>query len=222
VTTNTPSKPNLAEKQTTGSPKSKDIGLERLVFFSDAVFAISITLLTLEIRLPEEAAYFNNDELLASLLGNWHQYLAFLISFLVVGSFWTSHHRKFRYIMRYDRSLINLNLLLLMAIAFIPFPTSIISVNSNLVATIFYASGMMVPALMFIFIWWYASRRYNLIVSDLDERIIRREFAAPIATGLIFLISIGIAFVNPGWARITWILIFPISLIIHKKYDKQE
>jgi uncharacterized membrane protein len=118
------------------------LGLERLIFFSDAVFAIAITLLALEIRLPAGGESLNDTQLFAQLIGMWHRYLAFFISFSVIGVFWISHHRKFRFIERYDRSLLMLNLLLLMMIAFIPFPSSIISENPNRTATIFYAVTM--------------------------------------------------------------------------------
>jgi len=73
-----------------------DLGLERLVFFSNAVFAIAITLLALDIRLPAGSEMFSDAQLLAALLGIWHKYLAYGISFFVIGTLWIGHHRKFR------------------------------------------------------------------------------------------------------------------------------
>ena len=132
----------------------ESLGFERLVFFSDAVFAIAITILVLDIRLPAGEEALTDAELLAQLLGIWHKYLAYIISFLVIGSFWISHHRKFRYNRHYDSNLRFLNLLLLMAIAFIPFPSSVISEHGYRTATIFYALTIIVAGSMSVALWW--------------------------------------------------------------------
>ncbi len=124
-----------------------------MIFFSDAVFAIAITLLALDIRLPVEAAALNDSELLQSLLALGPKYLSYCISFLVIGSFWISHHSKFRIITRYDSRLLFLNLLLLMVIAFIPFPTAILSEHGNRTATIFYALTMVAVGLLSTLMW---------------------------------------------------------------------
>jgi uncharacterized membrane protein len=132
------------------------LGLERMIFFSDAVFAIAITLLVLEVRLPAGEETGNNAQILASLLGIWHKYIAYVISFLVIGSFWSSHHRKFQLIRRCDRRLVALNLLLLMVVAFIPFPSSVLSQSGTRTATIFYALTISLGGLVFMLLWWYA------------------------------------------------------------------
>ena len=110
-------KNNRHESKDTSSTGFRDkTGLERLIFFSDAVFAIAITLLVIDIRLPDTDNILDNAQLTAQLLGMWQQYLGYIISFLVIGTFWTAHHRKFRYIKRYDYRLLFLNLLMLMVI----------------------------------------------------------------------------------------------------------
>jgi uncharacterized membrane protein len=193
------------------------LGFDRLIFFSDAVFAIAITVLVLDIHLPAGGESFTNDQMLASLFGMWHKFLAYGISFLVVGSFWISHHRKFRLISRYDSELILINLLLLMVIAFIPFPSAVISVNGNRSATIFYALVMILAGILISLLWRHAVRN-NLLADPLTgKRQLWRETAAPIVTVLIFLLSIGIAFYNEDLAKIFWLLILPASLIVNKK-----
>jgi uncharacterized membrane protein len=183
------------------------VGLERLVFFSDAVFAIAITLLSLEIRLPANIGPLSNAELFQQILAIWPKYLAFAISFLVIGLFWASHHRKFRLIQGYDNNLISLNLLLLMTIAFIPFPTSLISEYGNRTATIFYASVLILAGLLSIAIWLYASHKNRLIDPLLDIRQRRREIVGPLLSIAIFVLSIGLAFIDVGLARLSWVLI---------------
>jgi len=182
------------------------LGLERLVFFSDAVFAIVITLLAIEIRLPSVEGSLSDTELARALWDIWPKYLGYVISFLVVGSFWMSHHRKFRYIQRYDSRLIAINLLLLMAIGFIPFPTSVLSEYGNRTATVFYAVMIVVMGILSAVLWWYASVGNRLIDPQIASRLRRREFFGPLLFAAIFAVSIGLAFINADLAKFSWIL----------------
>lgn len=193
------------------------LALERLVFFSDAVFAIAITLLALEIRLPASEAIASDAQLLDALLGAWHRYLAFAISFLVIGSFWVAHHRKFRYIQRYDSGLVTLNLLMLMVIAFLPFPSAVLSDYGNRTATIFYALTMTLAGLLFVALWWHATWNNRLVDSRLDARERRREFGAPLSTVAVFVLSIGLAYLDAGLVRLAWLLILPISAFFNRQ-----
>jgi uncharacterized membrane protein len=192
----------------------EDIGLERLMFFSDAVFAIAITLLALEIRLPTAEGALTDDELLTQLLSLWPKYLAYVISFLVIGTFWLGHHRRFRYIRRYDRRLLWFNLLALMCIAFIPFPTGVISESGSRTATIFYALTMTVTGLLSGVIWWYAAWRDRLIDPALDRKHRRYERVAPLVIPAIFLLSIGLAFSDAQLAKYSWSLTLPAAWLI--------
>jgi uncharacterized membrane protein len=195
---------------------ARGYGLDRLIFFSDGVFAIAITLLALDLRLPEGIGSRPIGELLFNLGGMWQKYIAYVISFLVIGSFWSAHHRKFRYIRRYNRALLNLNLLVLMVVAFIPFPSSLISVSSEVIPTVFYAATMVLGSIMVFFLWKYASGRGKLVDENLDVRIIKREATLPLITGGIFLGSILIAFLNPDLAKLSWILILFVSFIFQR------
>ncbi|MEZ4770514.1 MAG: TMEM175 family protein [Caldilineales bacterium] len=193
---------------------SDKTGLERLIFFSDAVFAIAITLLALEIRLPEAAGQFDDREMWAALLGLYHEYLAYFISFLVIGSFWMAHHRKFRLIDRYDNRLLSLNLLVLMSVAFIPFASSVISVSSTRSATDFCALTIIVVGLLFTGMWSYASRGNRLARSDVSERQRRREFTSALSTVAVFAGSIVLSFFDVGLARLSWMLILPFGIYV--------
>ena len=192
------------------------VGLERLVFFSDAVFAIAITLLALEIRLPHDIAYLVNEELTRALLHLWPKYLGFATSFVVIGAFWVAHHRKFRYIRRYDRALLWLNLLLLMGVAFIPFPTAVLSDYGNRTATIFYALTMLAVGLLSSAIWWYATRRHRLVDAGLSPQLIRRERLRGLSLAGVFLVSIGIALLDAHLAKFSWLLLLVIYSIVSR------
>ena len=188
-----------------------ELGLERLIFFSDAVFAIAITLLALDLRLPSGGESPSNAQLLAQLLEIWPKYLAYLVSFLAIGTFWLGHHRRFRFIRRYDRGLLTLNLLFLMVIAFVPFPTSVISESGNRTATVFYALTMILGGLMLAALWWHASWHNRLADPGLDARQARRQFVPMLLTVALFVMSIGLAFLNESLARLSWLLVVPIS-----------
>ena len=189
-------------------------GVERLVFFSDAVFAIAITLLALDIRLPTTIDMGSNADLARGLLSIWHQYLGFVISFLVIGLFWMGHHRKFAAIVRVDRRTMWFNLLLLMNIAFVPFPTAVLSESGTRTATIFYALTMVIAGLIMAALWRHVSGRAQLIDERLSPQQRRRELIGPLVTSGIFLFTIGTAFVDPALARFLWLLLIPALIIV--------
>src|SRR5262245_1084112 len=140
----------------------------RLVAFSDAVFAITITLLVLEIRPPSD---YNN--LLHGLLVLWPSYLTYAVTFLFIGQVWANHHVMFDHIRAADRVVLLLNTLLLMAVAFLPFATSVLagalrSGEGQRTAVAFYGIAFDVTALTFNAVWQYASR-HGLLSEALDS-----------------------------------------------------
>jgi uncharacterized membrane protein len=201
--------PSTSERNTR---EAEHFGLERLVFFSDAVFAIAITLLALEIHLPS-AGERSNDQLAQVLLSIWPKYQSYIISFLVIGLFWMAHHRKFRYIERYDNRLILLNLLLLMSVAFIPFPTAVIGEYGNRSATIFYAFAILATNAFSILLWLYATRNRKLVNEELSHSHIHRETQRAILVSGVFILSIGLAFVDDNLAKLAWVLAIPANLL---------
>src|SRR5215472_12446552 len=139
----------------------------RVVFFSDAVFAITITLLVLEIRPPTD--YRN---LLHGLVVLWPSYLAYALTFLFIGQVWANHHVMFDHIRAADRIILLLNTLLLMIVAFLPFTTSVLagalgSGDGLRVAVVFYGLTFDATALTFNAVWRYA-RRHRLLSETLD------------------------------------------------------
>ena len=127
---------------------------DRVLFFSDAIFAIAITLLVLEIRVP---GYENNPG--AEISHALPHIFAFGISFVVIGLFWMGHHSLSRYIAAFDRGLIAINLLFLGIIAFLPYPTGLLSGSNGRLAwpaTVFYAGCIAAAGLAELAIWRYA------------------------------------------------------------------
>jgi uncharacterized membrane protein len=155
----------------------------RLVAFSDAVFAITITLLVLEIRPPTD--YTN---LLQGLGALWPSYLSYAVTFLFIGQVWANHHVMFDHIRAADRVVLLLNTVLLMVVAFLPFSTSVLagafrSGHGERTAVVFYALAFDVTALTFNGVWQYA-RRNRLLAEALDvagARAIGRRFQLALA-----------------------------------------
>jgi uncharacterized membrane protein len=195
------------------------LSIERLVFFSDAVFAIAITLLILDIGVPSGTASADSRGLFLSLVSLWPKYLAYFISFWVIGLSWISHHRKFLFIERADYPLLTLNLLLLMIIAFVPFPTAVMSESVTFTASAFYALTMILASLSGLLLWRHAAGGHRLVNPALEDRLIRREASMPLATIAVFAISIGVAFFEPGLARLCWLLVFPLVLILRRRHN---
>ena len=187
-------------------------GLERIIFFSDAVIAIAITLLALEIRLPEEA--FPPSELAAQLLALTPRYVIFFISFFVIGLFWMSHHRMFEYVRSYDHGLIWINLIFLFLVAFIPFPTSVLGrFPAQLSSVVLYAGVLVCLSLTRVWMWWYVYYRAHLTRPDTSPRAGSVELRRAIGTGGVFGLSIIVAFWNPNWAMGLWLLLVPVSIL---------
>ena len=146
------------ESKAAADPRTVQRDTNRLVAFSDAVFAITITLLVLEIRPPGDY-----DHLLHGLVALWPSYLAYVVTFLFIGQVWANHHVMFDHIRAADRVVLLLNTLLLMAVAFLPFATSVLagalrSGHGQRTAVVFYGIAFDLTALTFNAVWQYASR----------------------------------------------------------------
>lgn len=164
-------------------PPSAHRNPARLVAFSDAVFAITITLLVLEIRPPG-----NYNRLLHGLLALWPSYLAYVVTFLFIGQVWANHHVMFDHIRVADRLVLLLNTLLLMVVAFLPFATSVLAGafrhgDGQRTAVVFYGIAFDLTALTFNAVWQYASR-HRLLSRSLEAtgaRAIGRRFQLALA-----------------------------------------
>jgi uncharacterized membrane protein len=186
------------------APGQSDTG--RLEAFSDGVFAIAITLLVLEIKVPTVHGADQAGGLVKALLGLWPSYLGYLISFVTVGIMWANHHAMFVYIARTDRYFLLLNVLLLMGISFLPFPTAVLAeylpeqVGRN-AAVAFYSGTLVVIAVLFNLAWWYAADRGRLLDPKADRKAVRTIFGRYALGPAAYGVSFALAFVNV-WASL--------------------
>ncbi|HEY7405311.1 MAG TPA: TMEM175 family protein [Candidatus Angelobacter sp.] len=132
----------------------------RIEAFSDGIFAIAITLLILEIKIPHQQ---ETGHLGAALLRQWPSYVAFLLSFTYIGVMWINHHRMFNHIKRANDVLLALNLLLLLGVTVVPFPTAVLAEHlggpDQRAAAIVYNATFLLIAIAFNLLWQYAVRR---------------------------------------------------------------
>jgi uncharacterized membrane protein len=181
-----------------GKPPGTGSDTTRLEAFSDGVIAIAITLLVLEIRVPEGAE--SVPALWAGLRNLWPAYLGYLISFATIGIMWANHHTIFRLIERTNHYLILTNLLFLLCLAFIPFPTALLTHTlgqpGERVGIIVYSGTFLVTALAYNLLWSYAAAHAPELMPDASpqavQSITRRFRLGPPA----YAIAFALAFIN--------------------------
>jgi uncharacterized membrane protein len=175
----------------------EDIGTTRLEAFSDGVFAIAATLLVLE---------FSVDADLGSRLGHallelWPSYLAYVTSFLTIGIIWINHHYCVQTIVRADRTLLFLNLLLLLTVGFLPFPTKLVAQYLNQpgeqAAVLAYDATFVVMSIVYNGWWRYASTGRRLIREDVPDSAIRAISRAFNPGVPMYVFVLLVAFVSP-------------------------
>jgi uncharacterized membrane protein len=162
----------------------------RVEAFSDGVFAIAITLLILEIRVPPTAEH---EGLRTALVHLWPSFLAFLASFMTIGVMWLNHHRLFTLINKCDDGLIAFNLLLLLGISWIPFPTDLLADHLRgtdaRVAGVVYAGSFFFIAIVFNVMWRYAVRA-NLVIEHLNVVAITRQYSlGPVMYAVLVVVA---------------------------------
>ena len=184
--------------------------VERTVHFSDAVVAIAITLLTLELRLPEGLA---PGEVPGHLLETLSGLVAFLVSFWVIASYWIAHHRIFNRISAHDGTLLTINFAFLMWVVLVPFSTSMVMEygESQLIWDV-YVCHLLLTGLTLLWLWRYASRDERLIEPDADRDTPRRfRIQIWIISG-VFLLSIVISFFSVDIAQWFVLLLYLLTL----------
>jgi uncharacterized membrane protein len=171
----------------------------RVEAFSDGVFAIAITLLVLDLIVPGRAEGHESG-LAAALAAEWPSYFAYLVSFLVIGIIWINHHTMFTLVNRVDRRVLFVNLLLLLTISVIPFPTRLLAeylLDSDAgVAAAVYSATMFLMGIAFAALWLAITRDARLLHEPIDSAIRRAALRRFGAGGLVYAFTIGLSFVS--------------------------
>ena len=189
--------------------RSGSLEYDRVLFFTDAVFAIAITLLVVDLRVPVTGLAVDSGHVLREDISS---IIGFAISFAVIGVFWVGHHSIFRYITAFDRRLILINLFFLGIIAFLPFPTQLLSVTSTgqTAAVIFYACCGGVAGLAEAAVWAYGTAPRHRLAPPISPGLRRYLLLRTLRVPVVFALSIPVAFPVPTVATFMWLLI-PLS-----------
>jgi uncharacterized membrane protein len=197
-----------------GPSGGKAVSKSRVETFSDGIFAIAITLLVLTIAQPK-----NYHDLGRSLANSWPDFAAYVVSFAIIGIMWLNHHSVFARLETVDRGFTYLNFLLLMTIAFLPYPTGVFGQalkqgQGAKTAAVFYTATMAVNAFAWAGLWLYAAHGRRLLQSDFPED--QRRGATIAFTGgvAVYTAAVGIAFLSPYAA-----LAFQGALALYYAFD---
>ncbi len=185
---------------------------ERLVFFSDAVVAIAMTLLALELPVPTGDSGAQIWDSFVHLLSR--DYLMFAISFAVTAGFWHTHHRLFQHIDRADGTLATLNITCLLFIVLLPFASRVlIGDGSHPFGVIFYATMIIAVDLSFLALVWYAGR-HGLVRPGVQPAAMRAMAVSMVTVAAVFLVSIPVALINPSAGTYCWLSLLVIRRLI--------
>ena len=197
-----------------------EIKVEYVISFSDALFAFSITFMALSIQLPNFPGNIVELELtrkLSQIL--MPSIIHYIISFMVVGTYWISYHRIFEHIRHANITLVWLNLLFLLFISLTAYFTGLLTTyGTHKIVVITFAGIMAATGLMLCIMWWYATHNRYLVDKNIHPDLVKYFLLRHIASPAIFLISIGISFISIQLTQFLWALILPVGIIIYMKH----
>jgi uncharacterized membrane protein len=182
--------------------RDRETEFARVVAFTDGVIAIAITLLVLNINVPE---LVDSRDLTSALLDGWEELTAYALSFLVIARFWVIHHRFFGELERFDGRLINLNLLYLALIVLVPFTTDVLdSYGDHSAAVVLYAAALGLAGL----VNWLMHRhavRHELLNAEARQQTERFASRVALMVPVVFMVSIPVALVSPRAGMGVWL-----------------
>jgi uncharacterized membrane protein len=203
---------------------SREIGNEikksRIEFLTDGVYAIVMTLLVLEIAVPQLSHSEAASELPRQLIELWPVVLSYAMSFIILGFFWIYNHDQLHYIKRVNRIFAWITIFYLMFIAFIPFSTALLGEYGNQqISVIIYGINIAMAAFWAYLQWWYAAKDHRLIDSKLDPTFVtimsRRGLVGPI----FYLVAVALSFVRTDASLVLYIAI-PIYYLVPARKEK--
>lgn len=190
---------------------------DRVVAFSDAVFAFAATLLVLKIDLPTSYAVDSYTTFSALVQQVWPEYIVNMVSFLVIGYYWLNHHAIFGLLKKFNATIVWLNLVFLIFLSFLPFPVDLHGQYPTIPAVVvFYSASLAIVGCLQAAIWIYASYNHRLISQNMTKNEMHYYVAQNLLAPIVFILSIPLVLVHPLLAQCSWILIF-FGIFVLKK-----
>lgn len=194
-------------------------GNDRINTFSDGVFAIAITLLVLELKVPETLPH---GGVVTALVEMAPKFAGHVLSFVVLGVYWVGHHNVFMHIHRHDRTLLWLNIAFLMFVGAMPFFAGLLVQHSDdPFSLVVYCANLAVAGVFLDIIWWYATRGRRLVDPKIDSHLIRLFHRRVLTAPVIYLVSIPIAFFNSTAALLVAIIV-PLTYMFPGLLDQHH
>jgi uncharacterized membrane protein len=207
----------MANNGSTPQPRRR-LSTRRLEAFSDGVFAIAITLLVLDITVPEGSG----EELLTVVANQWPSYLAYVISFATIGVTWLEHNVITDYMEYADAMVVRVNLLLLLLVSFLPFPTRLVAEyfgerDAERVAATIYGTNLLLIAVLLFVIWRYVVSEEHLRADVSDEEITAvTQHLKPGFAGYVAMLALGLflpTLAVIGYLGVAFYLLIPFGII---------
>ncbi|MER7661591.1 MULTISPECIES: TMEM175 family protein [unclassified Streptomyces] len=187
----------------------------RLLALSDGIFAIAMTLLVLDVAVPDDLGIRDFQE---SLRGLWPKVAAYGLSFTILAAFWMDHRRIFLWVRQVDDAVLRVSLSGLGAIALLPFPTSLLAeYPARTVSVALYAGTIAVTNLLHLALFALVWRRSRLQHEPIGNHVGRAVVADLVISIVVFGASVGIAFVSPRAAMWSWALLLPVKVVMGRR-----
>lgn len=179
---------------------------DRIEALADGIFAFAMTLLVLNLAIPNEAQ-LTETALLTILSSQLHRFLKYALAFILLGNLWIIHHQQFNSIQKVDLRLLWINIIMLMFVVLMPFSTDLIGdYSETIVAETFFCLNLFVIGSLYFGSWVYAMKNH-LINADLDAGTIQRDIRRTLVTPVISLLAILVTFLLPSWGLLTYLLV---------------
>jgi uncharacterized membrane protein len=184
----------------------------RIAFFTDAVFAIALTLLVLDLRLPRMSGNPNDSASILNALGDLTpKFVSFGVAFALLAKYWMANHRFFARIGRFDKRYLTICMCYLATVAFLPFPTSLIGeYESNPISGVLFALSLAAVSGLETVLLWHAQRA-GLMQTPASTQVYRWQVVGSMIPFTMFLVTIPLAFVSPTLMLLSWIVIAPMA-----------
>jgi len=197
------------------------ISVSRLVSFSDGVFAIAVTLLVFNLKVPQMSAGDVQAHLAKKILAMVPHFTTYILSFLLIAVYWTFHHRLLNLVTNLDNPFLWMNIWFLLLVSFIPFPSALYgSYPHEIFSFIFYIASMILVNGISMLMLGYASYNSRLVSKELPSTMVKYLFFRQFTTIFVFLLSIPIALYQQRWAVYFLFILFPIHWATKKYYKR--
>lgn len=185
----------------------------RIETIVDGIFAIAMTLLVLNLAVPEITGPLSETIVWSSLSTLYPKFSIFVLSFVLLAVFWTIHHKTFYIIKKADRVLLWINLIWLLFIVMVPFSQTLVGeYGSFSISHFIYNLNMLGIAVFITLSWLYAVKR-KLIDETVSKKVISGITNGCLVFVFVALLAVALTFIVPGWTSLTYILIIPLEII---------